>query len=151
MNSSRREFHKLVGAGAAMGFCAGCAGGGGGGGLGGQPDVVTLSAPVNSQLTLALSTQPALANTNGSAVVVRSPGVEDILVVHWTDGRWAAMSDTCTHAGCPVEFDGSVVGCPCHGSEFNIDGSVLRGPARTPLRSYPVTVDGNNNLVINVA
>ena len=39
--------------------------------------------------------------------------------------------------------------CPCHGSVFNIDGSVMNGPASTPLRVYPASLDANK-LVIDI-
>ena len=44
-----------------------------------------------------------------------------------------ALNVTCPHAGCPVEFKPKNRGylCPCHDSQFNIDGSLVAG-ARSP-------------------
>ena len=56
-----------------------------------------------------------------------------------------AFGDTCTHAGCSLaegQLDGATVTCPCHGSEFDVTtGEVVRGPAREPVRSYPVRIE----------
>jgi nitrite reductase/ring-hydroxylating ferredoxin subunit len=58
-----------------------------------------------------------------------------------------AFGDTCTHQGCSLadgELDGATVTCPCHGSQFNVTtGEVLRGPAREPVRSYPVRLEAS--------
>jgi cytochrome b6-f complex iron-sulfur subunit len=48
-------------------------------------------------------------------------------------GVITAYSLTCTHLGCTVEEDGEAFVCPCHGSRYNIDGEVLKGPAQKPL------------------
>lgn len=50
-------------------------------------------------------------------------------------GEVHAVSATCTHLGCIVDFDeaDATWRCPCHGSRFAIDGSVLEGPATEPL------------------
>ena len=65
-------------------------------------------------------------------------------------GRLYAFDDTCTHAGCSLakgNLDGTTVTCPCHGSQFDVtSGAVLRGPARRPVRSRPVKVEGENLL-----
>ncbi len=44
------------------------------------------------------------------------------------------LSSSCTHLGCRIRStrDGHLQ-CPCHGSEFSGDGSVLKGPADRPL------------------
>ena len=43
---------------------------------------------------------------------------------------------------CRRGAQGTTVTCPCHGSEFNVTtGDVLRGPAREPVRSYPVRLE----------
>jgi nitrite reductase/ring-hydroxylating ferredoxin subunit len=67
------------------------------------------------------------------------------------DGHLHAFDDTCTHAGCSLaggELDGRVVTCPCHGSRFDAtSGAVLRGPARSPVRSHAVTTEGDDVLV----
>jgi nitrite reductase/ring-hydroxylating ferredoxin subunit len=56
-----------------------------------------------------------------------------------------AFDDTCTHQGCSLadgELNDTTVTCPCHGSEFNVtNGEVLHGPAREPVRSYPIRVE----------
>ena len=55
------------------------------------------------------------------------------------------FEDRCTHMGCSLargDLDGTVVTCPCHGSQFDVtSGAVLRGPAERPVRSVPVAVD----------
>jgi cytochrome b6-f complex iron-sulfur subunit len=45
------------------------------------------------------------------------------------------LQATCTHLGCTVAWDSAAqqVACPCHGARYDIQGQVLRGPAREPL------------------
>jgi nitrite reductase/ring-hydroxylating ferredoxin subunit len=66
-------------------------------------------------------------------------------------GHLYAFDDTCTHAGCSLatgKLEGTTVTCPCHGSQFDVtSGAVLRGPARQPVRSRLVQVEGDNLLV----
>jgi cytochrome b6-f complex iron-sulfur subunit len=45
------------------------------------------------------------------------------------------------HRGCQVEpAEGHLV-CPCHGSEYDNAGAVLKGPTQLPLIRFPVTAD----------
>jgi uncharacterized protein YbjT (DUF2867 family)/nitrite reductase/ring-hydroxylating ferredoxin subunit len=61
-------------------------------------------------------------------------------------GSFCATQDKCTHRQGPLskgKLDGSTVTCPYHGAQFNVcTGAVLRGPARDPLQTYRVTVEG---------
>jgi uncharacterized protein YbjT (DUF2867 family)/nitrite reductase/ring-hydroxylating ferredoxin subunit len=62
------------------------------------------------------------------------------------EGGFCATQARCTHrqgALSEGSLDGSTVTCPLHGAQFNVwTGAVLRGPARDPLKTYRVTVDG---------
>lgn len=51
------------------------------------------------------------------------------------EGQLHAVSSRCTHLGCLVHFNEAERAweCPCHGSRFAPDGSVLQGPATHPL------------------
>ncbi len=66
-------------------------------------------------------------------------------------GHLHAFDDTCTHAGCSLakgKLEGTTVTCACHGSQFEVtSGAVLRGPARRPVRSRLVQVEGEDLLV----
>jgi cytochrome P450/nitrite reductase/ring-hydroxylating ferredoxin subunit len=78
---------------------------------------------------------------------LRQVEVDGTLVcVGRTASGWVAFDDTCPHEECPLsdgELDGSVVVCPCHGSEFDVrTGDVLCPPALDPLRIYEAREHG---------
>jgi Rieske Fe-S protein len=54
-------------------------------------------------------------------------------------GRLHAVSAICTHLGCTVEFNAedTTWDCPCHGSRFATDGTVIQGPATENLAARP--------------
>lgn len=58
------------------------------------------------------------------------------------DGELFAVSSVCTHLGCKVHWNSveNSWDCPCHGSRFRPDGSVIEGPALAPLRRKHVNV-----------
>ncbi|MFI9804371.1 FAD-dependent oxidoreductase [Streptomyces sp. NPDC052301] len=75
----------------------------------------------------------------GDGAVVRAGG--DRLAVHRdTDGALHAVSARCTHLGCLVAFNRAERAweCPCHGSRFAVDGTVLQGPAVRPLEQRDI-------------
>lgn len=76
----------------------------------------------------------------GSGAVARVRG-ERCAVYRDTDGGLQAVSATCTHLGCIVHFNDAETAweCPCHGSRFGVDGSVLQGPATRALERRDVT------------
>ena len=49
-----------------------------------------------------------------------------------------AVSLVCTHLGCTVSATAGELVCPCHGSIFDWNGNVIKGPADRPLRQYRV-------------
>jgi nitrite reductase/ring-hydroxylating ferredoxin subunit len=61
-------------------------------------------------------------------------------------GGFCATQATCPHRDGPLNegtIAGTTVTCPWHGSQFDVcTGAVLRGPAREPLKTYRVIVDG---------
>ncbi len=60
-----------------------------------------------------------------------------------------AVNTKCTHNGCEVKWSAGEkrYECPCHDSEFAADGKVLKGPASSPLATYPVKIVGTQVLV----
>jgi cytochrome b6-f complex iron-sulfur subunit len=62
-------------------------------------------------------------------------------------GQFIALSAKCTHTGCTVAWQEDLFACPCHGSKFNPDGSVVSGPAQAPLEGYSVKTEGETVLV----
>jgi cytochrome b6-f complex iron-sulfur subunit len=67
-----------------------------------------------------------------------------------TEQGFQAISLTCTHLGCTVESKPDGFTCPCHGSQFDPQGKVLRGPAAKPLPGLRVeqTQDGHLHLYL---
>lgn len=72
------------------------------------------------------------ATAKGSVVMISQP----------TEGAFHAFSSVCTHQGCQLKaLKDKSISCPCHSSVFSLeDGSVLGGPAETPIAEFPVEV-----------
>ena len=84
------------------------------------------------------------AITSGSGAIIRS-GARKLTVSRREDVSLTCVSAICTHLGCIVAWNPSATtwDCPCHGSRFRPDGSVIHGPASRPLGSEDLgNVDG---------
>jgi Rieske Fe-S protein len=66
-------------------------------------------------------------------------------------GKLNAFAINCSHLGCSVALNKAEKSfdCPCHGSRFHLDGTVLRGPAPVPL-SHLTWKQGDNPSTIQV-
>jgi nitrite reductase/ring-hydroxylating ferredoxin subunit len=90
---------------------------------------------------------------NLSALPVGGMLVMSNVVVARDAGGVYAMSAVCTHAGCLLDESSQTIAaglsCPCHGSAFDGNGNVTRGPARAPLQHYAVTVAADGSLSVD--
>lgn len=70
----------------------------------------------------------------GQGAIVRK-GLQKIAAYRDPSGRLFSRSASCTHLGCHLHWNSfeNCWDCPCHGSQFAPDGSVLNGPAIAPL------------------
>ena len=60
-----------------------------------------------------------------------------------------AFEPVCTHQGCVVSWRSATeqIFCACHGSTFNPNGTVAKGPANQGLKAYEVKVESNSIFV----
>ena len=70
----------------------------------------------------------------GEGAIVRS-GLSKVAAYRDDEGKLLLCSAACTHTGCHLHWNSfeRCWDCPCHGSQFAPDGSVLNGPAIAPL------------------
>jgi len=65
-------------------------------------------------------------------------------------GGLSAISLACTHLGCTVGQAGDGFACPCHGSRFRRDGTVVNGPATTSLAAHDLQVVEGRRIVVDL-
>ena len=63
-----------------------------------------------------------------------------------------ALRNVCAHAGCQTNFVASTSSfdCPCHGSRYHFDGTLLQGPAAAGLKSFAICRNTDGKLVVAV-
>jgi Rieske Fe-S protein len=102
--------------------------------ISGDDSVLTINLSAGAEFSFA--DHPDLMNTGG----VASSACPPVIVVRQDANTAIALSAICTHQSCAVGAMNGQIICPCHGSEFGLDGSVLKGPATRPLAMLPATI-----------
>jgi Rieske Fe-S protein len=107
--------------------------------------VVHSSAPSGPVLRSIVVDVSSLSD-EGSALVTaeRGPDRAPIVVVRRSTSDYIAMSMLCTHSQFVLRPPSAgTMYCPGHGSDFNLEGAPLDGPAVAtgPLKRYPTTFD----------
>ena len=99
-----------------------------------------------------INNYPTLENINGFAKVKiphKNYG-KPVIIIRDSETQFTILSSICTHQGCEVsnpDLKTKVIFCPCHGSKFNLNGKVIKGPASRALTSYDYTFDKSTNVL----
>ena len=123
------------------------------------PLKVSLSKPA-SDLQNGEAIQFFAPKTPNSAFIMADGGGDNApgdlafggFLVKDQSGDVQALAINCSHLGCSVALNQSAQSfdCPCHGSRFHLDGSVLHGPAAYPLSHLKWQQDGSDPNTIQV-
>jgi Rieske Fe-S protein len=103
-----------------------------------------LNSSSSSSSALAAAGQPLAKLSDiavGGAVSATLSDGSPIIVSRPSATTAVCFSAKCTHMSCTVQPKGTLLQCPCHGSQYNpTTGAVLRGPAPRGLAPVPVHV-----------
>jgi Rieske Fe-S protein len=98
---------------------------------------------------------PAVADLGGDSVVAAKInelkpnsarifrfGSRPGLLIRTAEGEYRAMSATCTHLSCTVQYrdDLREVWCACHNGMYDLNGRNVSGPPPRPLEAFDVHV-----------
>lgn len=108
------------------------------------PAITSLESCATAKGTLSngVLTVP-LDKLGDRTTLVKAGGMDDkLLLVKRDDGSYNALLMNCPHKNGPVKEDAEGLVCDWHGSRFDLEGKVLKGPSKQGLKSYPVVVSG---------
>lgn len=90
-----------------------------------KPGRITLPVPAEGEITFA---DEAIVVNKGKLLKVFHPA--------------------CTHLGCIIRSaSGNELVCPCHGSRFSLNGTVVKGPAARPLKELPFELNQKDRTI----
>ena len=72
---------------------------------------------------------------------------DENVLVRLSQTKFLAVNLICRHKGCTVDVTPDKFACPCHGSEYALDGTVTHGPAKANLITYETNYDPDKETV----
>lgn len=85
---------------------------------------------------------PELLEVGGQASISVPERLLQVVVAQVAPDCFVAVWRICPHGACDLEWrpDEVDLWCPCHGSRFDLDGTLLQGPAERDARTFPAEV-----------
>ncbi len=107
--------------------------------------------PLFRFLSHQLPKKPRIVEASGTLQNDTFLAKEDFIVFGEDENLWA-VSRTCTHLGCRLNFieAKNYLECPCHQSRFSPEGLVLKGPAKNPLPRYMVEKTADATYLVTI-
>lgn len=103
---------------------------------------------INTEIHDDLVEIPLAGFATSPLQLVRPKGWLYSIAVHKKeDNTWTALLLKCTHQDNQLTPATNGYSCSLHGSTFNPEGRVIKGPAERPLKAYIVTTDANNLII----
>jgi len=113
------------------------------------------SNPASSNPTptnIDITNYPELQTVNGFKKVSVSGKNSDypFIIIRKSTTEFTVLSSMCQHQGCEVnnpDIASKTILCHCHGSRYNLDGSLINGPSQQPLQVFPSTFNSTTNVI----
>lgn len=116
------------------------------------PDVEPESLTIGEDyLTVDLTKARSLSGVGNAAWITDESRALKLIVVHADAEEYFVLSRLCTHGGQTISYNRRRRLLQCNNfnhSNFDLSGRVVKGPAETPLASYPVRVAGETLVVM---
>jgi len=119
-------------------------------GLGGIGGILSVFYPVFSYLIPPKSSEPKVNSVKAgmnSAFPANSSkiikfGRKPVILIKTEDNQYKALSASCTHLDCIVQYkqDTKQIWCACHNGTYDLNGRNLSGPPPKPLEEYDVKI-----------
>src|SRR5205085_11902384 len=103
------------------------------------------TSPANKSLLVPLNK----FSDKGNLVIVRSPALENDILLIKNETGYKALYLKCTHEGVGLTATDKKIFCPSHGSIFDFDGKVVKEPALRALTVFH-TETTNENVIIHL-
>jgi Rieske Fe-S protein len=119
-------------------------------GVGGIGGILSVFYPIFSYLIPPKTTEPRVNSvkagsssefpTNSSKII--KFGRKPVILIKTVDNQYKALSASCTHLDCIVQYktDSKQIWCACHNGTYDLNGRNISGPPPRPLEEYDVKV-----------
>jgi Rieske Fe-S protein len=119
-------------------------------GVGGIGGILSVFYPIFSYLIPPKTTEPRVNSvkagsssefpTNSSKII--KFGRKPVILIKTVDNQYKALSASCTHLDCIVQYktDTKQIWCACHNGTYDLNGRNISGPPPRPLEEYDVKV-----------
>ena len=134
--TSKRDFLKLLLGGGGLAWLAAVV----------YPILAYLKPPVQGEVEVtSVKVGPLSGIEKNSGTIVRF-GTRPVLLIRTATGELRALSATCTHLDCTVQYrkDLEAIWCACHNGTYDLNGRNISGPPPRPLEQYRVVLQGED-------
>lgn len=135
-HNSKRDFLKLLLGGGVLAWIAAVA----------YPLLAYLNPPAEGEVEVtSVKVGPLSGIEKNSGTIVRF-GNKPVLLIRTAAGDLRALSATCTHLDCTVQYrkDMGTIWCACHNGTYDLNGRNISGPPPRPLEEYRVVLQGED-------